>query len=111
MASAIIGRFVCMCGFRSAHVKQSEKCLFHFCPSCGMNGPHARTEAQKEIMRKGMRPEEVPTPTPTPTPSGEKPASAPAQAVLPTPTGTQPTDTVAVEAATTTAPKRRGLFS
>ena len=99
MSSAIVGRFKCMCGFESAHVKQSEKCLYHYCPSCGMNGPHARTEAQKANMRKAMRPEGTPTET-------AKPAEPVGEAMPPTPT---PTGTIEPE--TQPAPKRRGLFS
>jgi hypothetical protein len=36
MASRLIGRAPCPeCGFKSAHVKQSEKCLYRHCPDCG----------------------------------------------------------------------------
>ena len=92
-----------MCGFKSAHVKQSEKCLYHYCPSCGMTGPHAIKDEQKEIMRRAMRPENggIPTPNTTPMPTLGSEA-------MPTPTHTQE-----IEANTETqnAPKRRGLFS
>lgn len=107
MASQIIGRARCPeCGFESAHVKQSDKCLYRYCPSCGINGPHARTEAQRENMKRGMRPVApagglVPTPTPTPT-------AAPAPAQAATPTEGSPTGSPAQAPAA--PPKRRGLF-
>lgn len=101
MASPIIGRFKCLCGFQAAHVKESPKCLYHYCPSCGLTGPHARTESQKADMRRNMRPEAAApdaapgaaavTENPTPTPRQEKEPETPTE--------------------TTTAPKRRGLFS
>lgn len=102
MASKIIGRRPCpWCGFAHMHVKESEKCLYAYCPECGTNGPHARTALQRANMVKGMRQEggqAEPTPTPTPT---EKPAPAPkAAAPAPAPTPTP-----------TPAAKRRGLFA
>lgn len=101
MASPIIGRFECLCGFKAAHVKESPKCLYHYCPSCGLTGPHARTESQKADMRRNMRPESAApgaaavTENPTPTPRQEKDPETPTE------TASQPI----------TAPKRRGLFS
>lgn len=106
MASVIIGRAKCPeCGFESAHVKQSDKCLYRYCPSCGINGPHARTEAQRENMRKGMRPVQAapaapaaPTPSPTEKNAVAAPSAAPTPP-SPTGSGTPPAP-----------PKRRGLF-
>ena len=86
MPSKIIGRAACPeCGFASAHVKESEKCLYRYCPACGINGPHARTELQRQNMVKGMRPVE-PTATPTPTEAKPAPAAAPTTPAAPTPT-------------------------
>lgn len=105
MASKIIGRKPCLlgCGFDSAHIKESEKCLYHFCPACGCNGPHARTQQQKDLMRKGMREEgaakPLPEPEPTPTPTGAKQGPEPTPVVTPTPTPTPEKK-----------PQRRGLF-
>lgn len=116
MASVLIGRTDCPeCNFKSAHVKQSEKCVYRYCPECSSQH-HARTPRQREDLAKKTRLIEPITPqaTPTPTPTEKKPASA-APAALPTgtPTPTQATETVAVdvEPGTATAPKRRGLFS
>lgn len=108
MASKIIGRAKCPeCSFESAHVKESEKCLYRYCPNCGINGPHARTPLQRENMTKGMRPVEAPAPTPTqpsPTPRGEQVAGEP----MPTPTPTGKADPTPTP--TPTPRKARGLF-
>jgi len=83
MASRIIGRAACPeCGFEAAHVKESDRCVYRYCPACGINGPHARTAQQRENMTRGMRPVQ-PAPTPTPTEAKPEPAAAPA---VPTPT-------------------------
>lgn len=98
MASEIIGRRPCLlgCGHESAHVKQSDRCIYMYCPGCGLNGPHARTEQQRQLITKGMRP--------TPTPTGEAVPAAPE----PTPTSTQGKEP---DPSTPPAPaKRRGLF-
>lgn len=56
MTSAIIGRMACPdCGFESAHVKQSDKCLFRYCPECHTQ-TFAKTELQQANMRQRMRP-------------------------------------------------------
>jgi hypothetical protein len=35
MAAQIVGRTHCPeCGFESAHVKRSERCLYRYCPEC-----------------------------------------------------------------------------
>lgn len=107
MASKIIGRAPCPeCGFQAAHVKESEKCIYRYCPECGSQH-HAKTERQRSDLLAKTRKEgegAAPTqPTPTPTPSGDA-APAPASAAQPTPTTTG-------SEATPTAPKRRGLFS
>ena len=68
MASEIIGRAPCPeCGFEAAHVKRSEKCVYRYCPGCGIQ-THARTPEQVKNMTAKMRPVEAVAPTgPTPT--------------------------------------------
>jgi len=105
MASKIIGRASCPeCGFESAHIKESDKCIYRYCPSCGTNGPHARTELQRRNMLAKTRLIDAPAaaaPTPTPTlPTPTESAAAPA-----TPTPTLPTKVPPAPAA-----KRAGLF-
>lgn len=110
MASRIIGRKECPeCGFEAAHIKESDKCLYRYCPACGINGPHARTEAQRENMRRGMRPVDAapaPSPTPSPAPGPTQPTATPSAS----PTPTEPSPTPSQAPATPAAPKRRGLF-
>lgn len=103
MASRMIGRTACPeCGFAAAHVKESEKCIYRYCPECGSQH-HARTERQRDALMGKTRlldgdptpsaiPTTSPTPTqePTPTPTPREPS--------PTPTDTKP------------AAKRGGLF-
>lgn len=127
MGSPIIGRTACPeCGFGAAHVKESPKCIYRYCPECG-SMHHAKTERQKKDLTAKMRPEggqvATPTPTPTPTPTGpgdEAQAAAPPTGT-PTPTPAKPTPTPkpgkATPATPTHAPTpaakpaRRGLFS
>lgn len=73
MASIMIGRAACPeCGFPSAHVKQSERCIYRWCPDCGAQH-YARTERQRaDLMAK--------TRTPDGTGSGSTSAPAPAPA-------------------------------
>lgn len=106
MASKMIGRADCPeCGFKAAHVKQSEKCTYRYCPECGAQH-HAKTERQVADLLKKTR---LIDPTPTPTPT-ESPGAAPIADATPTPT--QPTPTQASPNPTPPdAPKRRGLFS
>lgn len=87
MASRIIGRLSCRgeCGFENAHVKESEKCWYAYCPSCGCNGPHFRTQAQKDNIAKVMRPVDG-APTPTGKPAAAEPAPIEAAPAAPTPT-------------------------
>ena len=83
MASEIIGRAACPeCGFASAHVKQSAKCLFRYCPECHTQ-TFAKSALQQANMRKGMRPVEGEAPAPAPVPAAPAPAPAP----VPAPTG------------------------
>lgn len=106
MASRMIGRTACPeCGFVAAHVKESEKCLYRYCPECGSQH-HARTERQRADLTAKTRPVDggaMPTPTPaasptpTPTASGE-PTATPTQEPSPTPTPQK------------TPAKRGGLF-
>lgn len=118
MASTMVGRTACPeCGFASAHVKRSEKCLYRYCPECGSQH-HARTERQQaDLMAKTRPVEAAPTPTPTATPTEPSPAKAePEPEVKPSATPPKPKPEAKPEASptpTTTpaAPKRRGLFS
>lgn len=88
MANPIIGRTVCPeCGFHGAHVRESEKCRYRYCPECGA-AYHAKTERQRADLTAKMRPLDA-LPTPTPTPTGEvPPAATPAPEPTPTPTPT-----------------------
>jgi hypothetical protein len=96
MASAIVGRTTCPeCGFASAHVKQSEKCLYRYCPECG-GQYHAKTERQRANLEAQTR---------KPTPTGSGPTPTPATVREPETVGE------AVEPPTPTPPKRRGLFT
>lgn len=98
MASAIIGRTNCPeCGFEAAHVKQSEKCIYRYCPGCGAMY-HATGATREAALRAKMRP--VPG-LGVPTPTEGKPDDAPAPTPTPTP----------APAAPAAAPKRRGLFA
>jgi hypothetical protein len=113
MASRMIGRTACPeCGFAAAHVKQSDKCLYRYCPECGSQH-HARSERQRVDLTSKTRMLDEPTPTPTPTPT---PSATPTQEPSPTPSGTathteqpsaMPTATPTAKAATA----RRGLFA
>lgn len=110
----MIGRTSCPeCGFASAHVKQSAKCLYRYCPDCGSQY-HARTERQRQLLSEKTR--ALPTPTPT---DGEgnisvtrHENSSPTR-TEPTPTEATPTPTPSEDAPAQAAPTptRRGLFS
>lgn len=123
MGSPIIGRTACPeCGFGAAHVKESPKCIYRYCPECG-SMHHAKTERQKSDLTAKMRPEGGAAPTPTPTPTGkasEAPAAAPPTPAKATPTPTpkpaKPTAATPTPEPTPTPPPaakpaRRGLFS
>lgn len=58
MASKIIGRAACpWCDFDAAHVRESEKCLYLYCPDCGIS-THFRTDRQRDLLRaKSIRAE------------------------------------------------------
>jgi hypothetical protein len=105
MASRMVGRTNCPeCGFGAAHVKESPKCLYRYCPEC-QSQHHARTERQRADLMAKTRPVEG-SPTPTPTP-------APEATPTPTPTVTAPAAATPTPTPTTPAPaaKRRGLFA
>ncbi|HWH83471.1 MAG TPA: hypothetical protein VNU71_14665 [Burkholderiaceae bacterium] len=114
MASKIIGRAACPeCGFDSAHIKESDKCVYRYCPECGSQ-THARTTRQKTNMLERMRPVADATATPTapvatvptgtePTATGSGAAAAPATPAFTPKPGT-------VKAAPPPVAKRRGLF-
>ena len=115
MASTMVGRTVCPeCGFESAHVKRSEKCLYRYCPECGAQH-HARTERQQADLTAKTRPGGAP---PAPTPTGNAPTPTPPEPeAKPEPTATPPEpkpdpkpEPKPSATPTPTAPKRRGLF-
>ncbi len=55
MASRMLGRADCPeCGFKSAHVKESEKCVYRYCPECGSQH-YAKTESQRSNLLKKTR--------------------------------------------------------
>lgn len=115
MASTMVGRTACPeCGFASAHVKRSEKCLYRYCPECGSQH-HARTERQQADLMAKTRPVEAapgPAPEPTPTPTGKAPTPPEPEAkpkVEPNPPEPEP-EAKPSPNPKPTAPKRRGLF-
>ena len=101
MASTIIGRAACPeCDFASAHIKQSDKCLFRYCPECHTQ-TFAKTEAQQERMRAKMRPVVAVAPV----------VVVPVAAVAPAlPASASAAPTVAPTAAKPKPPVRSGLF-
>lgn len=112
MASKLIGRAACPeCGFGAAHVKESEKCLYRYCPECGSQH-HARSDRQRADLMAKTRPEGTPTPTPKQEPqqaAKPEPVAVPTPSE-PTPTPTQEAKTTATPKPTPEKPKRRGLF-
>ena len=107
MASRMVGRAECPeCGFQSAHVKESDKCLYRYCPECGSQH-HARTERQRANLTEKMRPLDAPAastqPTATPTGSAEPEASH-------APTEGSPTATPTASKPAAPAAKRGALF-
>lgn len=110
MASKLIGRTTCPeCGFAAAHVKESEKCLYRYCPECGSQY-NTRGERQRDLLTKKTRLVDAPAPSGSATAG----SAAPADTATPTPKPTtgKPAATPAAPAATPTptAPKRSGLF-
>jgi hypothetical protein len=102
MASKMIGRATCPeCGFQSAHVKESEKCLYRYCPECGSQH-YAKSVRQREDLMGKTRVNATTTATGSEAPAKAWPVAAPEPAA--TATGTDTTEPVA-------PPKRRGLFS
>jgi predicted nucleic acid-binding Zn-ribbon protein len=56
VASQLIGRTDCPeCKFGSAHVKQSEKCLYRHCPECGATY-HTHGTRQRDDLQAKTRP-------------------------------------------------------
>jgi hypothetical protein len=107
VTNPIIGRTECPeCGFKSAHVRQSEKCLYRYCPECGAPY-HAKTEQQKADLLKKTRLNAAPVPAVAPaTPTEPKPTATPTG---PAPTAAPPAPKPPEPPA---APPRRGfLFS
>lgn len=95
MASAVIGRVACPeCDFNAAHVKESEKTVYRYCPSCGATY-HAgkRGTPRGDALLAKMRPE-----------GGAKPA--PKVEAAPAVVDATPAPVTQAPA----APKRAGLF-
>lgn len=104
MSSPIIGRTRCPeCGFESAHVKQSPKCLYRYCPECGSQH-HARSDRQRADLKEKTRLIEQAAPTHTDATA----TPTPTEVIEEVPTHTH---TDAAAEATATQPKRRGLFT
>ncbi len=100
MASQIIGRATCPeCGFHAAHVKQSEKCHYRFCPECGVT-THMKTPRQVADLLAKTRLE---APVGGPTPSEGAPAPKSADPATPSPPP--------APSATAAKPRRHGLFT
>lgn len=106
MASRMIGRATCPeCGFASAHVKESEKCLYRYCPECGSQH-YAKSSRQRADLTKKTRVDASATAT------EPKPATATAPAIQDaTATGSDASPSTATTETPTTPAKRRGLFS
>ncbi|HEY0877143.1 MAG TPA: hypothetical protein VGE10_01700 [Zeimonas sp.] len=89
MASKLIGRVACpWCGFHASHVKESEKCVYTFCPECGVT-THFVREHQRALVLAKMRPDRLaeepapaPNPEPAPAPEPVRPAAKPARGRL-----------------------------
>jgi Zn-finger nucleic acid-binding protein len=77
MASKLIGRTACPeCGFGAAHVKESERCVYRYCPECGSQY-NTRGERQRALLLEKTR--GTPTATPTATAGSDTaPTAAPA---------------------------------
>lgn len=108
MASRMIGRADCPeCGFHGAHVKESDKCIYRYCPECSSQH-HARTERQRADLMAKTRPlDGSSTATPSPSPTGAAEAEA-----TPTPSPMPAEPTPSATPAQPAAPaKRRGLFT
>lgn len=106
MASVMIGRATCPeCGFKSAHVKQGEKCLYRYCPDCTAQY-YARTNKQRENLMAQSRIDATATATDT---EKAKPAPAVVATVPTTDTDTAGNGNNASPSAEAPA-KRRRLF-
>lgn len=112
MASSIVGRTTCPeCGFASAHVKKSEKCLYRYCPDCGSQHM-ARSKRQVDDLMAKTRPLDAPTAS-VPSGSGSAEASKPiAVAVAPVALAPAPAVPAPVPVPAPPAPpkQRRGLW-
>lgn len=110
MASRMIGRAPCPeCGFSAAHVKQSEKCLYRYCPDCQAQY-NTRNERQRTDLMAKTRPIDGAAPAGEPVaPAATVPAST-ATATPSTGEGAPASDT-GPSASAKAQPKRRGLFT
>ena len=91
MASRIVGRADCPeCGFKSAHVKESEKCLYRYCPECGAQH-YAKTDAQRAHLMAKTRPTGTSaSPSATATATGSAATSTPPSATPTLPAAAPP---------------------
>lgn len=105
MASRMIGRAACPeCGFAAAHIKESDKCIYRYCPECGSQH-HARSERQRaDLLDKTRKLEPTPSPTLT-----EQPTATPSPTGTPEPIATATPEPTASAPAKATA-KRGSLF-
>lgn len=88
MAGEIVGRTGCPeCGFASAHVKRSAKCLYRYCPDCGAQYMATGPRREADLLAKTRPVEHAGGPTPAEPPKAPEsapPAPAPA---IPTASG------------------------
>ena len=117
MASQMIGRATCPeCGFAGAHVKESAKCVYRWCPECGSQH-YAKTDRQRADLAAKTRPLAAPTatacsaPAPAAKPAAKPAAAAPAPDASATATGSA-SDAPPLPLPVPPAPaaKRAGLF-
>lgn len=108
----MIGRAPCPeCGFSAAHVKQSEKCLYRYCPECQAQYNTRNERQRSDLMAKTRLTEPVETATASAPDSSTATATAgatPAADPVPTATATEPSASTTAEVKPT---KRRGLFT
>lgn len=104
--SRIVGRADCPeCGEPNAQVKESDKCLYRYCPECGSQH-YAKSARQRADLTAKTRFTATATGGAAKPPAVEVPATVDATA---TTTGSDATATATTD---TAAPaKRRGLFS
>lgn len=113
MASRMIGRAPCQeCGFSAAHVKQSEKCLYRYCPECGAQYNTRGDRQRADLMAKTRLIDQPATTPDTASDTASAGATPAAEAVSGAPaTPPSATDPSATPTAESKPAKRRGLFT